>query len=525
MAALISMKRIRGWLVAALIGLILGIGIHVGFLKGRWVVNPPLRPVLAADADLLSETGINERLRVPAGFRISRFARGLAGARFLRFTTAGALLVSLPGEGQIVRLDPDRDGDGRSDGRQAVVTGLHLPHGLDLHEGWLYIAETDAFGRIGFDEETGTASGPFRRLVTGIPGGGHWTRTLRFGPDGWMYVSIGSSCNVCRETDPRRAAIVRYRPDGTGEEVFATGLRNSVGFAWRPGDGALFATDNGRDLLGDEFPPCELNRIIQGGFYGWPIANGNRVPDPDYGAGEETRIASSIPPVHPFRAHNAPLGITFLGGSPPLPPDYRNAALVALHGSWNRSRKDGYKVVSLHWLADGRIEERDFLTGFLRAEDESVIGRPVDVAQGPDGAIYVSDDFGDAVYRVAVDPGSAAPPAPEAPGPDLPAPTAPTAPARETPTFPTRPAGGDGPLPEPTGDGRRLWEALDCGRCHSADRSVPGMVPRPLDGLTRKYTAASLAGFLDAPRPPMPRFELEETDRLALARFLLATYP
>ena len=148
-----------------------------------------------------------------------------------------------------------------------------------------------------FDPSTGRAAGGFERVVTGLPGGGnHWTRTVRFGPDGRLYVSVGSSCNVCIEKDQRRAAIVRYRPDGSGEEMFATGLRNSVGFDWQPGDGQLYATDNGRDLLGDDFPPCELNRIVEGGFYGWPIANGDRVPDPDHGKGQEARIAASIRP-------------------------------------------------------------------------------------------------------------------------------------------------------------------------------------------------------------------------------------
>ena len=129
----------------------------------------------------------------------------------------------------------------------------------------MYVAETGAVGRVRFDAQAGATSGAFERLVKDIPaGGGHWTRTLRFGADGWMYVSIGSSCNVCAEKDPRRAAIVRYHPDGTGEEIYATGLRNAVGFDWRPADGQLYATDNGRDLLGDDFPPCELDRVVQG---------------------------------------------------------------------------------------------------------------------------------------------------------------------------------------------------------------------------------------------------------------------
>src|SRR5262249_55157364 len=154
-------------------------------------------------------------------------------------------------------------------------------------------------------------------------------------------------------------------------QIFATGLRNSVGFDWQPETGALYATDNGRDLLGDDFPPCELNLIRQGGFYGWPVANGDRVPDPDQGRGQDERVRTSIPPIPSFGAHTAPLGMVFLR-STQLPEEWRGAALVAQHGSWNRTRKSGYKVVSLHWSDDGTIAERDFMIGFEQNED--VIG-------------------------------------------------------------------------------------------------------------------------------------------------------
>ena len=243
-------------------------------------------------------------------------------------------------------------------------------------------------------------TGEPKAIVSDLPpGGNHWTRSVRVGPDGWLYVHVGSSCNVCQEDDPnRRAALLRMRTDGSDEETFATGLRNSVGFDWQPSTGKLYATDNGRDLLGDDFPPCELNELVEGGFYGFPIANGDRVPDPDFGEGQEQRIAASIPPAHDFNAHNAPLGINFVNDDDPLPSSMRGAALVALHGSWNRTRKDGYKVVSLHWGEDGTVEERDFLTGFL--VDEDVSGRPADVLQGPDGAIYVSDDYAGVIWKV-----------------------------------------------------------------------------------------------------------------------------
>jgi glucose/arabinose dehydrogenase len=391
------MKAITGRRAALAVAL--GVGLFSAcryLLPERYAVNAPL-------AHLLFQRGIDPpppgRIRAAAdGFQVALYASGLRNARFLRFTAKGDLLLSQPMAGRITLLERDADGDGRPDAVRPILEGLDRPHGLDLHEGWLYVGETGAVGRVRFDPETGTPSGAYEHVVTGIPPlGNHWTRTVRFGPDGWMYVSIGSSCNVCEESDPRRAAIVRYRPDGSGEEIFARGLRNAVGFDWRPADGALYATDNGRDLLGDDFPPCELNRVRRGGFYGWPYANGRNVPDPDLGDAAPERIAAAIPPVHAFRAHNAPLGITFVRGDR-VPPAYRGAALVALHGSWNRTRKDGYKVVSLHWGPDGAIEERDFLVGF--EEDEDVVGRPVDVAEGPDGAFYVSDDYAGSIYRV-----------------------------------------------------------------------------------------------------------------------------
>ncbi len=366
-------------------------------LPERYAVNAPLAHLLfQRGIDAPAESDLGSRIRAAEGFEIGLYASGIRSARVLRFTPGGDLLVSQPRDNRVALLERDADGDGRADGVRALLEDLTAPHGLDLHDGWLYVGETDAIRRIRFDPASGTTGGALERIVE-LPGGGnHWTRSVRIGPDGFLYVSVGSSCNVCLEVDPRRAALLRYRPDGSGQELFATGLRNAVGFDWRPGDG-LYATDNGRDLLGDDFPPCELNRIVAGGFFGWPHANGANVPDPDFGGDAAERIATAIPPVHGFGPHTAPLGIHFVRGER-VPPDYRGAALVALHGSWNRTRKVGYKVVSLHWREDGSIEERDFVAGFEL--DEDVIGRPVDVAEGPDGAFYVSDDYAGAIYRV-----------------------------------------------------------------------------------------------------------------------------
>ena len=367
-------------------------------LPERYAFNAPLRGMLLPAPTPPDDREFASRIRVPDGFSVGVYALGIRNARFLRPTPGGDLLVSSPRTGTVFLVEADADGDGRADGVRPFLRGLKRPHGMDFRGDWLYVAEADRIRRVRLDPETGEVAGELETVVTGIPeGGNHWTRTLRFGPDGWMYVSIGSSCNVCEESEPRRAAMVRYRPDGSGEELFATGLRNAVGFDWRPADGALYATDNGRDLLGDDFPPCELNRVTEGGFFGWPYVNGFGVPDPDLGNRAPADVAAAIPPAHGFGAHTAPLGITFYRGSE-FPAPYRDAAFVALHGSWNRTRKSGYKVVALEFAPDG-VRERDFVTGFEL--DEDVIGRPVDVATAPDGALYVSDDYAGAIYRVA----------------------------------------------------------------------------------------------------------------------------
>ena len=357
------------------------------FLLGRGIA-PPAAATVA------------ERLQVPPGFRVQIYSSEVPLARVMALTEAGDLIVSRTRANLVSLLERDRNGDGVADGHRVLFDDLDGPHGLALHDGWLYVAERTAIGRVRFDAATGTPTGTYEQILTGLTTDGfHQTKTIAFGPDGWLYLAQGSSCNVCIEKDPRRATVMRMRADGTGAEIYAAGLRNSVGFDWAPWDGALYATDNGRDLLGDDFPPDELNRIEQGGFYGWPYFNGFGVPDPDIG-GQYPGDASPTDPAHGFRPHNAPLGIHFLRNV--NRPGYERAALVALHGSWNRKTPDGYKVVALRWRDDGTVEESDFLTGFLN--DDGIIGRPAFVTEGPDGAIYVSDDYAGVVYRVSAAP-------------------------------------------------------------------------------------------------------------------------
>ncbi len=505
------------------IGLVVGLTVLLGFgacsllrSQGFVVRGPMLSSLFGRGIDAPSDTVVQSRFRVAPGFRVDLFAEGIQNARFMRFSPGGDLVISQPRTGQLLLVFGDRDGDGRSDGQRVLIGGLDRPHGFDFRDGQLYVGEASAVARIPFSEEgpdSLAVVGPPIRIVEGIPkGGNHWARTLRFGPDGGMYVHVGSSCNVCEEEDPRRAAILRYEPDGSGEEIYASGLRNSVGFDWRPGTNELYATDNGRDLMGDDDPPCELNRIERGGFYGWPYANGDKQPDPDFGDKRPDLIGASIPPVHPFRAHNAPLGMTFIR-SASAPDSIRGAALVALHGSWNRSRLDGYKVVSLHWDEEGRITERDFLTGF--EVDEDVIGRPVDVAEGPDGSIYVSDDYAGAIYRIRA--GTAAEGNLES----------------SLSALSPRPQPEQDPLTalDPVqraslvARGETLFASNACGTCHRADQVAAGVVAKPLDALSSRYDIDSLERFFLTPTPPMPVLDLPAADRRAIAVYLLDRHP
>ncbi len=442
---------------------------------------------------------VAQRYQVPAGFSVSLYTADLPRARMLRFTPDGDLLVSRPHAGDILLLRRDRDGDGHPDGIETVVDGLKRPHGMDFAGAWLYVAESNRIGRLRFDSASGTAAGPYEPVVEGLTdNGNHWSKTLRIGPDGRIYLTQGSSCNVCREQDARRATLMRFDSDGSGGEIYATGLRNSVGFDWAPWSGELYATDNGRDLLGDDFPPCELNLVEQGGFYGWPYFNGDNVPDPTMGPDPLAGERRPLPPAHGFSAHNAPLGILF-PDTAGWPDRYHRSALVALHGSWNRSSPDGYKVVSLHWTGQG-IREHDFMTGFERAGD--IVGRPVDIAQGPDGAIYVSDDYAGAVYRIArggtggsIDlPGARAPRLDEAPPDWL--------------------AGAD--LAGMAASGELLYAQHQCRSCHEA-----GENPVSLDGLAARLGYNAVIETLRAPPQPMPVFPLSEAQRRELAVYLL----
>jgi glucose/arabinose dehydrogenase len=341
-------------------------------------------------------------LRLPPGFAIAIFARDLGPARLLAVDPRGTLIVSVPRTGRILAL-PDDDGDGRAGRAITVAEGLDLPHGLAFREGALYVAETGRVVRLPYDTATRRATGPPAVVVGDLPPrGSHWTRTIAFGPDGRLYVAVGSSCDNCEETDPRRAAITRYEADGTGEARYATGLRNAVGLAFRPGTDELWATVNGRDFLGDERPAEYVTRVERGGFYGWPFCHwdpdGRLTPDPDLGSPDVCpRVAR---PSVLYQPHAAPLGLAFYTGRQ-FPPEYQGSLFVALHGSWNRSTPTGHALIRVRF--DGQTPRvEDFASGWLSGR--RAWGWPVDVAVGADGSLYVSDDRQGIIYRITYRP-------------------------------------------------------------------------------------------------------------------------
>jgi glucose/arabinose dehydrogenase len=329
-------------------------------------------------------------LVVPRGFTVTTFADDLAGVRLLATGPDGSVHASLPRDGRVVRL-PDADGDGRADRVETVVEGLREPHGLAFRGDTLYVAEVHRVVRL---------IPPTSRIevvVGSLPAdGGHSSRTVIFHGD-TMYVSVGSSCNLCRERDPRRAAILRYAPDGTGETRYATGLRNSVGMTVHPVTGELWATNNDRDRLGDDVPPDRVNVIREGGWYGWPDCHLPDTPNPEYAA-DAARCADAVGPVVTLPAHSAPLGLAFYTGRQ-FPEAYRGDLFVALHGSWDRSTPIGYQVVRVP-MRDGRPAgpTEDFVVGWQLGR--RWWGRPVDLLVAPDGALLISDDAGGRIFRV-----------------------------------------------------------------------------------------------------------------------------
>ena len=320
-------------------------------------------------------------MKLPPGFAISIFAREVKGARVLALDPNGNLLVSLTSQGRVVAL-PDKNDDGVADAVVTVLDGLNKPHGLAFgpeEQPRLYVAETGRVAAFDYDPERLTATSE-QKIADLPPGGRHFTRSLRFLPgarDRRLLISVGSSCDACEEEDPRHAKILAVDvEDGGDPETFASGLRNSVFMAVHPRSKHVWATEMGRDYLGDNLPPDEINIILEGRNYGWPYCYGKRLYDDktDPAGAHREFCKDTIPSFIDIPAHSAPLGLAFFPAE--WPQEFRHDLLVAFHGSWNRTEPTGYKVVRYKLDAAGNfIDVEDFITGWL-----TPAGRP-----GPPG--------------------------------------------------------------------------------------------------------------------------------------------
>ncbi len=338
-------------------------------------------------------------IALPSGFDIAQVAGGLQSPRFMAFDDAGNLLVADAGAGNVYRYPAAGGAIAATDQPPApLVSGLEGPSNVALHDGYLYIGETRTISRYAY-AASGEPGGPGavgarEAVVPNLPRGGHSTRTVVFAPDGRLYVSVGSSCNICDETDERRAAILGFDADGSGYERYAYGLRNAVGLAIQPGTGLLWATVNERDGQGNEIPPDLVTIVGQGQNFGWPSCQPPQAVPQDAG-----RDCSAItPPTVGLQAHGAPLGLAFYTGQQ-FPANYANDLFVVQHGSWNRTPPAAPKLVRLHFEGALPTSAQDFATGWQTA-DERRWGRPAGVVVAPDGSLIVSDDQAGRLYRI-----------------------------------------------------------------------------------------------------------------------------
>jgi len=373
------MGRLRNLALFGVLGLLVVIGL-------AWIFRGKLLPLAGVSLD--TGPGGRAELMVPAGMKSSVFASGLRAPRFMAVSPGGVLFVAERGADRVVAL-PDRDGDGTADETVEVGRGYERAHSLAFTDaGTLLVAgETKLFElTLGDDlrERDRTV------LVEGLPAdGAHGTRTVAVLPSGDLLLSVGSSCDACEEKDPRRAAISLIDQGGEGERLYMTGLRNAVGLWVDPQTGRPWATDMGRDTLGDDRPPETLYEVVDGADAGWPRCHAGSIVDPQFGSANA--CAGVAQPAATFPAHMAPLALV----------GWQDHLVIAFHGSWDRSSKVGYKLVWLPWDGAPAGDPQDLATGFLLPGSDDALGRPAGLAVGADGALYVSDDKAGYIYRIA----------------------------------------------------------------------------------------------------------------------------
>ncbi len=354
--------------------------------------NPELVEVEVADPGGFGVSG--QTLRVPPGYTVSIVAAGLGGPRFMSFDDADNLIVGAARQGTVFRFPFV---DGRLGEPEVLAAGLQQPASVAVFTAddseYLYVGEISQVSRFRYDP-----AGPLGAqevVIPDLPTGGHRTRTVAFGPDGMLYLAVGSSCNICLEEEPIRATVSRANPDGSDLEIIATGLRNPVGLDFQPETDVLWATVNERDNQGNEIPPDLVTIVEEGANYGWPAC----LP-PDATPQEPGADCSAVtPPTIAIQAHSAPLGLAFLEGEG-VPAEVSGDLIVAQHGSWNRQPPAAPKLLLIDFENGAPVAVRDFATGWQDANGERW-GRPVGVVVAPDGSLIVSDDSSGLLYRIS----------------------------------------------------------------------------------------------------------------------------
>jgi len=353
--------------------------------------------LVSSHTHAVTKQQILEKIKLPHGYTVTLFADDVPNARALALGKNGTIFVGSRNNGSVYALQ-DIDQDGKADRRYIIASGLNLPNGVAYKDGSLYIAEINRI--IRFDNIDQRLQNPPKPTVVydQFPNKKHhgW-KYLRFGPDNRLYTAVGAPCNICDPKEKIYTSLVRLNPDGSEMEILARGIRNSVGFDWQPGTNLLYFTDNGRDHLGDDIPPDELNKWTQKGqHFGYPYCHGGDIPDPEYGQGKDCKTYTK--PEWKFKAHMTPLGIHFYRGQQ-FPKSYHQQLFVAQHGSWNRSTPHGYRIALLKFNQGKVVSEQVFAEGWLTRGGKA-IGRPVDILELADGSLLVSDDLAGVIYKI-----------------------------------------------------------------------------------------------------------------------------
>jgi glucose/arabinose dehydrogenase len=366
------------------------------FLKNKYSINPAL-----VSSNTLANGNLPlDKLKLPEGFKINVYASDVEDARSMCLSPSGVLFIGNKEKSNVYAL-VDENHDHVAEKKYTVYSGGNLPMGVAFKDGSLYIAEVNRIIRLD-NIEAKLASPPnpvvvYAKFPTEKH---HGTKFINFGPDGKLYVPVGAPCNICNPEDSIFASITRMNPDGTGLEIVAKGVRNTVGFTWHPDTKQLWFTDNNRDMMGDDIPSCELNKISKPReHFGFPFCHQGDILDPEFG--KNKKCEDYTKPVVKLGAHHAPLAIEYYRKSGGFPAQYQNKFFIAKHGSWNRKEKAGYDITMVEVDNQGNlVSQAPFITGWLSDDKKNVWGRPVDLEVMQDGSMLISDDFANCVYRL-----------------------------------------------------------------------------------------------------------------------------